>query len=156
LNSGPYCKARQRLPLGLIQELAHRVGQRLEQACPNEWRWRGRCVKLVDGTTVSMPDTPGNQHDYPPNGAQPPGVSFPLAMLVAVISLSTGAVLQWASGPCKGKQSGEQALLDPMLDQFTTGQIMLADRVYCTYFMVAQLAQRGVDLVTRQHASRRS
>ncbi len=156
LNSGPYCKARQRLPLGLIQELAHRVGQRLEQACPNEWRWRGRCVKLVDGTTVSMPDTPGNQHAYPPNGAQQPGLSFPLVMLVAVISLSTGAVLRWASGPCKGKQSGEQALLDPMLDQFTTGQIMLADRVYCTYFMVAQLAQRGVDLVTRQHASRRS
>ncbi|MFP5381236.1 MAG: IS4 family transposase, partial [Gammaproteobacteria bacterium] len=61
LNSGPYCKARQRLPLGLISRLAVSVGERLERASPTDWKWRGRPIKLLDGTTISMPDTQANQ-----------------------------------------------------------------------------------------------
>jgi hypothetical protein len=57
LNTGPYCKARQRLPLGLIEHLGAAVGRQLERASPASWKWRGRSVKLMDGTTVSMPDS---------------------------------------------------------------------------------------------------
>ncbi len=110
LNSGPYCKARQRLPLGLIRKLALCVGQKLEQASPRAWKWRGRSITLLDGTTISMPDTAQNQSAYPQSGVQKPRLGFPLAMLVALISLSTGAVRSWAQGPCRGKHTGEQAL----------------------------------------------
>src|SRR5262245_2718742 len=65
LNTGPYCRARQRLALELIVHLQRHVALRLEQRQPPAWRWRGRSVKLLDGTTVSMPDTPANQHLYP-------------------------------------------------------------------------------------------
>ena len=58
LSTGPYCRARQRLPLGLIRRLGEAVGETLERSIPRNWKWRGRPVKLVDGTTVSMPDTP--------------------------------------------------------------------------------------------------
>jgi len=85
LSTGPYCKARQRLPLGLINRLGVAVGATLEQASPRDWKWRGRSVKLMDGTTVSMPDTPANQSVYPQSGGQQPGLGFPLAMLVGLM-----------------------------------------------------------------------
>jgi hypothetical protein len=75
-------------------------------------------------------------------------------MLVAVISLSTGAVLTWAQGPCRGKDTGEQALFRQLMPSLESGDIILADRYYCTYFTAAQLMKRGVDLVTRQHPRR--
>jgi hypothetical protein len=70
LNSGPFCKARQRLPLALIRRLALMVGESLERESPSDWKWRGRSVKLMDGTTISMPDTASNQAAYPQSGAQ--------------------------------------------------------------------------------------
>jgi len=154
LNTGPYCKARQRLPLALIERLATAAGERLEAASASAWKWRGRAVKLLDGTTVSMPDTPANQAEYPQSGEQKPGLGFPLTMLVALISLSTGAVLRWAHGPCRGKGTGEQALFRSLMPHLTEGDIILADRYYCTYFTVAMLIERGVDILTRQHQRR--
>ena len=154
LSSGPYCKARRRLPLGLIERLAVSVGERLEDISCKNWKWRGRPVKLLDGTTVSMPDTQANQAVYPQSGEQQPGLGFPLAMLVALISLSTGAVLRWATGACRGKGSGEQALFRTLMPHLTAGDIILVDRGHCTYFTVAMLAEHGVDLLTRQHQRR--
>lgn len=154
LSTGPYCKARQRLPLGLISRLGVAVGQTLEGASPRNWKWRGRSVKLMDGTTISMPDTPANQAVYPQSGRQKPELGFPLAMLVGLISLSTGAVLRWALGPCRGKHTGEQALFRTLMPYLDAGDVVLADRYHCNYFTVALLVERGVDLVTRQHQRR--
>lgn len=154
LNTGPYCKARQRLPLALIERLATAAGERLEAASASDWKWRGRAVKLLDGTTVSMPDTSANQAEYPQSGEQKPGLGFPLTMLVALISFSTGAVLRWANGSCRGKGTGEQALFRFLMPHLTEGDIILADRYYCTYFTVAMLIERGVDILSRQHQRR--
>ena len=154
LSSGPYCKARQRLPLGLIARLTKAVGDTLEGASPKQWKWHGRSVKLVDGTTISMPDTLENQALYPQSGTQKPGLGFPPAMLVGLISLSTGAVLRWSLGPCRGKHTGEQALFRTLMPQLTAGDVILVDRYHCNYFTAALLMERGVDLVTRQHQRR--
>jgi hypothetical protein len=156
LNTGPYCKARQRIPEKFVRRIAEHVGATLERASPATWKWRGRSVKLMDGTTVSMPDTEKNQSAYPQSGVQKPGLGFPLAMLVGLISLSTGAVLGWALGACRGKQTGEQALFRTLMPQLRLGDIVLADRYHCNYFTVALLRERGVDLVTRQHQRRRT
>jgi hypothetical protein len=154
LSTGPYCKARQRLPQRLVELLAVAVGEALEQKGLPDWRWRGRAVKLMDGTTVSMPDTADNQAKYPQSGVQAFGLGFPLAMLVALISLGTGAVLRWAVGPCRGKHTGEQALFRALMPHLAEGDVILADRYHCNYFTVALLAERGVDLVTHQHQRR--
>lgn len=154
LNTGPYCKARQRLPYTLTETLLVAVGMRLEQAAPMDWRWRGRRVKLLDGTTVSMPDTATNQAVYPQSGEQRPGLGFPVAQLVGLISLATGAVLGVASGSTKGKGSGEQALFRQLMPLLESGDLILADRYHCTYFTLAMLKTRGVDMLTRQHQLR--
>lgn len=151
LNTGPYCKARLRLPVSLLRRLAREVGARLCADQPAVWRWRGREVKLIDGTTVSMPDTQANQTRFPQSGGQQPGLGFPLARLVAVISLSTGAALEWAMDACKGKKTGETALLWRLLSTFPRGDIVIADSYYCGYFMIAGLIAQGVDIVMPQH-----
>lgn len=151
LNTAAYSKARSRLPLGLIERLGRETGGLLCAKQPRGWLWRGREVKLVDGTTVSMPDTVNNQTSFPQSRTQKPGLGFPLARLVAVVSLSCGAVLDWASGPCEGKQAGETALLWKLAQRLQRGDIVIADRSYAGYFLIALLVQLGVDVVIRQH-----
>lgn len=154
LNTAAYCKARSRLALGLIERLGREMGAMLCTQQPQAWRWRDREVKLVDGTTVSMPDTVANQADFPQSRTQKPGLGFPLARLVTIVSLSCGAVLDWAVGPCEGKQTGETALLWKLAQRLQRGDIVIADRYYAGYFLIAMLVQLGVDVVIRQHQRR--
>ena len=154
LNTAAYCKARSRLALGLIERLGREMGAMLCTQQPQAWRWRDREVKLVDGTTVSMPDTAANQADFPQSRTQKPGLGFPLARLVTIVSLSCGAVLDWAVGPCEGKQTGETALLWKLAQRLQRGDIVIADRYYAGYFLIAMLVQLGVDVVIRQHQRR--
>ncbi|MBG6078299.1 IS4 family transposase, partial [Polaromonas sp. CG_9.11] len=153
-NTGPYCKARQRLPAALLAELCQMLGQRLCQAQVEAWRWRGREIKLIDGTTVSMPDTVANQAQYPQNGRQKPGLGFALMRIVAVISLGCGAVLGWAQGACKGKNTGEPSLLAQLHGALEPGDVVLMDRCYAGYFTLAHLQGLQVDFVSRQQARR--
>lgn len=154
LNTGPYCKARSRLPLSLLTRLTREVGARLCAEQPEAWRWRGRDVKLIDGTTVSMPDTAANQARFPQSREQKPGLGFPMARLVAVVSLSCGTVLEWAISACEGKQTGETALLWRLMPHFTRGDVVIADGYYCGYFMIAALVALEVDVVMPQHHRR--
>lgn len=154
LNNGPYCKARRRLKLGFVKRLGREVGQRLTAAQTDAWRWRGREVKLVDGTTVSMPDTVPNQVVYPQSKTQKAGIGFPLARVVAVISLSCGAVLEWAVGPSKGKGTGETAMLWALTPHFRATDVVVMDRYFSGYFLMAWLIQHQVDVVVRQHQQR--
>ena len=101
-----------------------------------------------------MPDTPVNQAAYPQSGQQATGLGFPLAQLVGLISLATGAVLGVAMGSTKGKGSGEQALFRELMPRLDSGDVILADRYYCAYFTIAMLMARGVDILTRQHQKR--
>jgi hypothetical protein len=126
-----------------------------EREVPDAWLWRGRHVKLVDGTTISMPDTPQNQESFPQPSSQVPGLGFPIARTVVLMSLSTAMLCGMALGPYAGKETGETALLRKLFDQFDPGDIILADRYYCSYFMMAMLMPLGVDIVARLHQCRK-
>ena len=110
--------------------------------------------RLVDGTTVSMPDTAENQARFPQHGQQEPGIGFPLARLVGVIALSNGAVLDAAIGPYQGKGTGEHGLFRGLKECFVEGDVMLADGYYCSYFLIADMLRRAVDVLFEQHGAR--
>ena len=154
-HTGAYCRARQRLPTPLIASLTRHSGQQMAAQAPSTWRWRGRPVRLVDGTTVSLPDTPANQARYPQPRTQQPGLGFPLCRLAALICLGSGAIMDAASGGYHGKGSDEQTLLRSMLDTLARGDVLLGDALYATYFLLADLYARGVDAVFEQHGMRR-
>jgi hypothetical protein len=154
-DTGPYCKARQRLPQAVVARLAKEAGQALHRRHPAGQILGGRIVKVVDGTTCSMPDTEGNQEVWPQPPTQKPGLGFPLMRLVALMSLNCAAVLDVAMGPYKGKETGETALFRTLLDGLENGDILLADRYYASYWMIALLSARGVDSLFRQHQLRK-
>lgn len=156
IRTGAYCKARQRLPTEMIEVLTRETGGLLCAEADTAWRWRGRMVKLVDGTGLSMPDTPDNQARYPQPSSQVPGVGFPLARLVAVICLSTGAVVDAAMGPFYGKANSEYDLVRRLLGAFHAGDVMLADALYCSYWLIAALQSAGVDVLFEQHGARKT
>jgi hypothetical protein len=152
--TGGYCKARQKLPEEAVRRLALEAGQALHAAAPDGWRWRGRRVLVADGTTVSMPDTPANQAEYPQPSSQAPGVGFPLARLTTVFCLACGAVVAAAVGRYRGKQSGENAMLRGLADVFRPGDVLLADRCFGGYADLVLWLRREVDVVVRLHQHR--
>jgi DDE family transposase len=153
-NSGGYCRARARLPLVVIRSLSQQVADRAEEQVSRSWLWHGLHVHLVDGTTVSAPDTPANQEEYPQPASQAQGLGFPLIRLVVLLSLATAMVKDAALGPYTGKETGEPALLRQLLGRFGAGDLLLADRYYCSYFMIALLQELGVEFVVRLHQRR--
>jgi hypothetical protein len=154
-NSGPYCRARGRLPVAVIERLTLEGASRCEAQVPDKWLWNGRHVKLVDGTSVSMPDTEANQEAYPQQACQKEGLGFPIARLVVLLSLATAMTSGMAMARFQGKETGELALFRELFDQLNPGDIVLGDKLYCSYFMIALLANRHVDLVVRLHQARK-
>jgi hypothetical protein len=154
-QTGTYCDARLRLPLGVVQRLVRRTGNEVEAGAAPDWLWKGRRVLLVDGTTASMPDTPRNQAAFPQPNSQAPGVGFPVVRMVAIIALATGVVLDLATGPYAGKETGETALLRALWGRLEPGGIVLGDRVFASYFGILGLCERGLDGLFRMHQARK-
>ncbi len=100
-RTGGYCKARQRLPLSMISGMAVTTGRLIAEKSRDKWRWHGRRVRLVDGTTVTLPDTVANQIEYPQQSGQQPGLGFPICRIVGITCLSSGALLNAAMGKFK-------------------------------------------------------
>jgi hypothetical protein len=134
IRTGGYCRARARLPLRMIMAPTRETGRLLSAQAPRKWRWCDRCVKLADGTGISMPNTAQNQVRYPQPRIQANGVGFPLAGLVGIACLSTGAVLEAAIGAHASKGQGEQDLFRSLHGTLCAGDILLADALYCSYF----------------------
>lgn len=153
-ETGGYCTARNDLPEEALHALARDTGKQVEDESPGTWLWHGRKVRVVDGSTVTMPDTPANQAAYRQQKSQKPGCGFPLARILVIFSLSAGTVLEAAIGKYKGKQTGENSLFRQLYSTLTEGDMVLADRYFSGWFDIALLRQRGVDIVVRKHQLR--
>jgi len=154
-HTGAYCRARQRLPMEMVSTLVRQSGQLMAGMARDAWHWQGRPVRLVDGTTVSMPDTQANQASYPQSRSQKPGLGYPLCRMAGIVCLGSGVLLDAAIGRYRGKGADEQSLLRSMLDTLKSGDILLGDAFYATYFMLCELQQRGVDAVFEQYGARK-
>jgi hypothetical protein len=140
----------------VLARLTRAAGRGPQGRAPDGWRWNGRTVKVVGGTTVSMPDTPANQGAFPQSRSQKPGVGFPVARLVVLFSWAVGTVLDAALGRCQGKQTGETALSHALHDNLGPGDVLLADRYYGSCWELALARRRGADVACRLHQRRRA
>ena len=153
-NTASYCNARSRILTGVLRTLARRTAQELQRNAADEWKWNGRSVFIVDGSHVSMPDTPENQARYPQPEVQQPGIGFPLARLTVLLSLATGACHDLAIAPYTGKGTGETTLLRQLYDSLSPGDVIVADALFDNYFIACECRQRGIELVARVQAER--
>jgi hypothetical protein len=150
-ETGGYCRARLRLSEGLLARLVHLTGANLETRLTSASLWHGLRLRVVDGTGISMPDTPENQAAYPQPSAQAPGCGFPVLRLVVIFSLLTGAVLRYALGPL---HTSEMALFRALLDQLLSGDLLVADRYYGVFAVLAGVQERQAQGLFRVAASR--
>jgi len=153
-DTGTYYRARAKLPAALLRQLALTVGQRVEDAAAADWLWHGRHAYLLDGSSATLADTPANQRVYPQSGAQQPGLGFPLLRFVVLLGLATATVQDLAFGPHKGKETGEPALARQLLSRLRAGDVVVADRYFCSYWLVVVLQALGVQVVFRMHQRR--
>ncbi len=148
-ETGAYCQARKRLPEPFFADVARQTGRTLDANVDPKWLWKRKRVYVYDGSSVSMPDTPKNQSEYPQPVCQKPGLGFPLARIAAVFSLACGAVLDLGICRYAGKGQSELGLLRTLWDIFRPGDVLLADRLMCAWTEMVLLKQRGIDCVCR-------
>jgi Transposase DDE domain len=153
VETGGYCQARARLPQLVLTRIGDHAAQRLESQVPDAERWQGRSVKILDGTTASMPDTAANQKAWPQPRSQQPGCGFPLVKLVGLFSMGSGALLHWAEGDI---HQHESVLARRLWSELKAGDVLLADRGFCSFQALAEIAAQGADAVLRLHQARRA
>jgi hypothetical protein len=145
-DTAAYCKARARLPLDVIEGINDHLVERMQRNIPHGALWHGRRVKLVDGTGVSMPDTPANQEAWPQSSSQKQGCGFPLMNLVGIFCLVSGALIKVATGD---RRTHETLLFQSLWHTLEKGDLVVADRGYCSFGAFANLLARGVDALMR-------
>jgi hypothetical protein len=153
-STGPYCKARKRLPEKTVKELVKEVGTLPSKDVASNWKVYGRELKVFDGTTVKMPDTKENQKIFPQHKNQKKGAGFPLARVIAVMSLTVGTVIDYAIDAYKGKGTGEISLLRSIIDCIKEEDIVLGDRYFPNYFLMSDLKTIGADGIFQGQSQR--
>ena len=149
-NTSAYCQARAKLEVTALRKALAALVGRLEAKAKDEDTWQGRRVKLIDGTGFSMPDTEGNRGTYPYAGGQKPGCGFPLGKLVAIFSLA-GHLVHLAQQSWKTHEIGLARLL---VGWINAGEVLVADRGFCGWGLIALLRRKNVDVVMRLHQAR--
>ena len=151
-DTGAYCQARKRLPLEELTQLFTAIAGKLTNRVLTHELWLGeRRVRMLDGSGFSMPDTPKNQARWPQPSQQKLGCGFPVMKMVGLFCLHSGAMLRYALG---NKHNHEQTLTRGLLAALEKGDILLADRGFCSYAFICVLRALGVDSVMRLHQSR--
>jgi hypothetical protein len=153
-NTGAYCTARDQVPEETCVQLMRETGRQTDAEAPAEWRWWGHRVLDVDGSTITMPDTPANQAEYPQISNQRRGCGFPLARIVVVFSLAVGTVLEAALSKYRGKGTGETSLFRTLHGVLQEGDVLLGDRIFSGWFDVALVQRQRAHVVVRKHQMR--
>jgi hypothetical protein len=142
-STSAYCQARKNLDIESLKGILQHTSQHLNfEANPDFMN--GRRVVVVDGTGVSMPDTPENQKVWPQQRSQKAGCGFPQASICACFCLQTGALLSYEMG---NKKSHELPLLRQQWSTFKPNDIFLGDKGFCGYFDLSSFKDRSVDSV---------
>ena len=152
-DTGGYSNARSRLSETIVERLVVDSGAALEAEVPPDQLWCGRRVKVFDGSTVLMNDTPDNQAAYPQHGNQKKGCGFPLARIVVFFSLVTGAVF---CGSIASRHTSETEMSRALYQTLAPGDVAMADQLHGSYVDLALIAQQQADGMIRKHHARKT
>jgi len=160
LNGGPpvdegtaaYSQARSKLPLSIFGQALTASAQAALAQAPESLLLQGRSIKVVDGSTCRLADTPLNQKAFPQRDNQLPGCGFPIMRLVVLFCVASGAILAVRVGAfCVS----ELALCNALLDQLKPQDILIGDRYFASFPLIALLRARAIDFVGRLNTSTR-
>jgi hypothetical protein len=147
-----YCEARIRLPLQLLESLLLWVNEQGQQTMAQVPRLARR-ILIADGSTYSMPDTPELAAHFDLAPGTKPGVGYPMGKLMGLLDAATGMFVSLLALPLFEHDSRAGVTLHSMLQ---AGDILLADRAFCSYAHLALLQLRGVFACMRLHQCRKN
>lgn len=150
-GTSSYCRARQRLSEEFLDGAEEMVEEHAKARHEGWQLWRGHRLKAIDGTSFQLLDTAENQAEYPQPSPQAPGCGFPIIGLVGVIDLADGRILETSVG--RERQHDAKGLYD-VRESFDEGDLLIADRAFCSYELIGLLLGRGVQSVMRLHQKR--
>lgn len=149
--SSSFCRARMRLSEDFLEAVESMIGERTEAAAGEDKRWRGLRLKAIDGTSFQLLDTAANQASYPQSPAQKPGCGFPIMGAVAVLDLASGQMQNVVTGSSRNHDARG---LYQLRDAFGAEDLVIADRAFCSYELMAMLQQGGSHSLMRLHQKR--
>lgn len=144
-----YCIARSKLPIRLLKLLLERLCALAADCQP---LWKGHRLWHVDGTGVSMPDTPALQKHFGQSSRQKPGCGFPTAHLLCLFDAATGLVRQMVISPLRTHDLADAGKLHGLL---CPGDILIADRAFESFAHLAMLLGAGIDAILPVHQKRK-
>ena len=144
-----FCIARGKLPIGLLRGLLQRIG---DLAATADGRWKGHRLWHMDGTGISMPDTPSLQQRFGQPGWQKPGCGFPVAHVLCLFDFASGMLRDCIISPLRTHDLAEAGKLHRYL---RPGDILIADRAFESFVHLAMLIGIGVHAIFPAHQKRR-
>jgi hypothetical protein len=151
-ETSAYCQARGKLPLELLGDIHQRLVGEAAAALARQDLWCGHHVTVVDGTTVTLPDTPENQALWPQQSVQKPGCGFPIMRVVAFFSLATGMLTAWATGHW---HQHELEVLQALWESLDKDEVLLGDRGFSVWSVLARCLSGGIHGVFRLRGARK-
>lgn len=152
-STGSYCRSRQKLPIEMIQALTKYTGMQVKSNLEKEYDIKGN-IYLIDGTTFSLPDTEKNQAKYPQQKAQAEGLGFPICRALGVFCLESGVAINAELAPFKGKDASEHHMLRKLLDTFQSGDLIVGDALYSSFWLIEYFQRHNIDFVFQQNGQR--
>jgi hypothetical protein len=146
-----WCEARSRLPETLWESLIARSTERLQRLAPKSYLYQGRSVYLADGSTVSMPDTPELVDIFGYANTKHGFSRFPVARITFLTHAGTEAVVEYRVGHYR---TGEDTQFQSMWDRLPADCICICDRKFSSFYNLAKLPQRRVDVLCPLHQCR--
>jgi len=150
-DTSGYCRARGRLGEKFLRQVSAEVAQSLRRAIRPEDLWHGMVLKAIDGSSVQLMDTPDNQRVYPQPTSQKKGCGFPVMGIVGVVNLSRGG---WEGFETCGWRTHDARVAPRLLKHIEAGDLLLADRAFCSYEFIARIGQKGAHMLMRLHQAR--
>lgn len=150
-GTGAYTQACAKIHEELLQDILNQTVQRSVHRLP-ERHWKGHQVRTIDGTGLSMPDTPNLQEQWPQQSGQKPGCGFPNLSLTGLFDLHQGLLLDYRIG---NKHDNERNMATELYEGLAADEVLLADRGFCHWAALADLHERGVHAVMRMNANKK-
>ena len=150
-DTSSYCKVRCRLSDAFLSKVAQRVDESFTRGQQEIDLWHGFTLKAVDGTTVKLADTEENQKRFPQPSVQKPGCGFPVMGIAGLLNLSHGG---WEAMTTGSFTEHDLTLAEGLIDHLGEGDLLLADRAFCSYAFIAKILARGGQVAMRLHQQR--
>lgn len=152
-KNGAYCTARKRLRLEFLQSIFQHIVKTLNRRIRPEDSWQGLVVKSIDGSSVQLMDTEGNQKKYPQPNTQKKGCGFPVMGVAGVLNHAHGG---WEGFVVSEFTEHDHKVAHRLIEYFDKGDLALADTAYSSYELIVRFSLKGVFSLMPLHQARKA